>query len=228
MARSSELARSALSRAASSTSEPVLIHTSSLREWFHEALDDACRTHGFGATPASGRYVASLLDQFSDADQLFGVHENGKRKNEALAMMLHEAVLGEPTMRLEQFRRMGDVALYVAGVFSDSLRRRSVDVTYYIHMGQGAYGSLSSGLHTKGGAALKLLYEELADTFSAWVEVLRAFSEQVGLAAPLAAQDTADLYERLGLAHGRRADEVARALLLRGALPTLRPGLGGA
>lgn len=228
MARSSELVRSALGRAASNTSEPVLIHTSSLREWFHEALDDACRTHGFGATPASGRYVASLLDQFSDADQLFGLQEDGKRKDEALAMMLHEAVLGEPTMRLEQFRRMGDVALYVAGVFSDSLRRRPVDVTYYIHMGQGAYGSLSSGLRSKGGAALKLLYEELADTFSTWVEVLRVFSEQVGLAAPLAAQDTAELYERLGVARAGRADEVARALLLRGVLPTLRSPLGAA
>ena len=41
--------------------------------------------------------------------------------------------------RNQILRRLGDVALFISGVFSRSLKRRVVDVDYYIAMGGGAY-----------------------------------------------------------------------------------------
>mgnify|MGYP002137355912 CR=1 FL=1 len=38
-----------------------------------------------------------------------------------------------------RMRAMGDFSLYIAGFFSDSLKRKLVDVDYYIGMGGAAY-----------------------------------------------------------------------------------------
>ena len=41
-----------------------------------------------------------------------------------------------------RLRNLGDFSLFMSGFFSDSFRRRAVDVDYYVSMGEYAYGSL--------------------------------------------------------------------------------------
>jgi hypothetical protein len=201
----------------------TLITATSLQAWFYEALGDARRDHHFQATTASEHYIVTLLDAFSDADQLFGLDTAGRRRDQALAMILYEAVFGTPTHSIDHYRRMGDVALYVAGVFSDSLHRAAVDASYYIHMGQAAYATLADRLRDRKNAALREIFQELADTFASWVEVLRDLSERIGLSAALHAQHTEDLFARVPLASGGRAQRLYGELAARGAMP----GLGG-
>jgi len=39
-------------------------------------------------------------------------------------------------------QRLGDTALFIAGVFADSLNRKLVDVDYYVAMGGTAYAQV--------------------------------------------------------------------------------------
>jgi hypothetical protein len=70
-------------------------------------------------------------------------------------------------------QRIGDVALFMAGFFADSLAHKLVDLDYYIYMGGSAYGSLSDEVRgTTRGRALACVYAELAAKFQIVVDVL--------------------------------------------------------
>ncbi len=209
---------SVLSSSAAVQEDTVLIKATSLQAYFHETLGDARRDHDFDATEASEYYIVTLLDAFAKADKLFGVDEKGQRGDQALAMMLHDAVFDAPG-RLEHYRRLGDVALYMAGFFADSLHRSSVGVSYYIEMGRGAYHNLASLMREKRRRALQEVFGELADTFGRWVEVLRDMSERMGLSPDITRQDTLDLHNRLAAVSGVRASRIYGQLARRGALP---------
>ena len=75
--------------------------------------------------------------------------------------------------RNHSLRRVGDVALFVAGFFADGLEKAAVDVDYYVYMGGGAYRSLS--IYTRGsvrGRALAAVFDELGAKFQDVVDVL--------------------------------------------------------
>ena len=68
---------------------------------------------------------------------------------------------------------IGDVALFISGFFVESLANKSVDIDYYIHMGENAYGSLSE--ETRGtfrGNAFAHIFRELACKFQVLTDVL--------------------------------------------------------
>lgn len=207
-------------------SDSVLIKATSLQAYFHEMLCEARRAHNFEATPASEHYVVTLLESFAHADHLFGVDASGQRQDKALAMMLHDAVFGEPGASTDHYRRLGDVALYIAGFFADSLRGRSVGVSYYIGMGQGAYSTLSNAFPGSKGRVWREIFAELADTFSRWVEVLWDLSEKMGLSASLSSQGTVELFERLQRAEGSHSQRINTELITRGISPSLGKAWG--
>jgi hypothetical protein len=91
-----------------------------------------------------------------------------------LALMLADAAdAPSPEHRKQTLRRIGDVALFVAGFFVDSLRDRAVDADYYMHMGQNAYGSLSDEVRgTFHGNAFADVYLELATKFRLLTDIL--------------------------------------------------------
>ncbi len=76
-----------------------------------------------------------------------------------------------------RLRTLGDFSLFTAGFFSDSFRRRSVDVDYYVSMGEYAYGSLS-----RAEDAFRGVFEELARKFVGFSDVLADISERTALA----------------------------------------------
>lgn len=192
----------------------------SLTAYFHEALDQARANQGLETTDAAAYYVVNLLDSFAQADRLYALGPEGRREDEALALMLARALESQPTERAEHYRRLGDVALFVSGFFADSLRRRPVGVAYYVDMGQGAYASASGLMRRGSGArALRAMFSELADSFQGWVEVLREVSEAVRLSDPPEQQGLGELFERWHSARGERARALSTALLKRGAMP---------
>src|SRR4029077_340358 len=72
---------------------------------------------------------------------------------------------------------------------SDSLRRRLVDIDYYISIGGSAYGTLSRD-ETDTFASV---FAELADKFVGFVDVLSEVTERTSCASNL---DLLSLYER--------------------------------
>jgi hypothetical protein len=80
--------------------------------------------------------------------------------------------------RNQALKRLGDVALFISGVFADSLNRKLVDVDYYIAMGGKAYSYLSdSSRNTLRWQVLSEVFEELASKFAVFVDILGEVSE---------------------------------------------------
>jgi hypothetical protein len=161
----------------------AVLPCTSLASYFRSAVGKARQNQGLEATDTAEYYVVNVLESFADADQLFGVDEDGNRVDEAMAITLCKALDSHYHEKINHFRQLGDRSLFISGFFADSLRRRSVGVTYYIDMGQGAYSSLAGLMRNRGGAVFKDLYSELAGRFSQWVEVLREVSEETKLSA---------------------------------------------
>ena len=80
--------------------------------------------------------------------------------------------------RSRALRRLGDIALFISGVFSQSLNRRVVDVDYYVSMGGSAYSHLSDTIRaSRRGRSMSRMFGELASKFVAFVDVLGEVSE---------------------------------------------------
>jgi hypothetical protein len=181
---------------------PRVLTGTSIREYFCNSIDSAMSNRRVSAGPETVYYVVDLLTSFARTERLFERTADGL-DFKPLAMIYADAVQScTNNERCESLRRLGDVALFVAGVFADSLRRKVVDVHYYIAMGGAAYGSLSEELRgTARGQALGPVYEELSQKFHDFVEVLGEVSDSSGAAED---RDILRLYE-LWLRTGSRS-----------------------
>jgi hypothetical protein len=124
------------------------------------------------------------LSRFSKTDSLFL-----KQEEAALCQLLERALDSHGTARITLLQRLGDIALYFAGYFPESLSRKLIDLNYYIQMGGTAYSSVS---HLLPHPLQQELYSELAHGFSAWVDVLSEISANSQIHRE---QDLIKLYE---------------------------------
>ncbi|MBI5810676.1 MAG: hypothetical protein HZB21_05770, partial [Deltaproteobacteria bacterium] len=105
---------------------------------------------------------------------------------------------------------LGDISLFTSGFFSDSLKRKIVDMDYYISMGASAYASLAAMHKDERGAALMAgLFAELSDKFKVFVDVLAEVSEITSLTS---SKDVLRVYERWLRTKSKRAERTLRAL----------------
>jgi hypothetical protein len=82
--------------------------------------------------------------------------------------------------RLDEQRDVGDRCLIVAGLFPEQARRRRVDDSYFIVLGQGAYYAVAE----QARAAYAALFRRLAEAYEALVRVLTGVRGVAGLALP--------------------------------------------
>jgi hypothetical protein len=155
-----------------------LITETSLQEYFQTSISDALENQNVKAEAETIHYVVGLLTSFSRAEKLFECTPDGMTIK-PLALLYAEAVEGKTVEeRSRTLRRLGDVALFISGVFSHSLNRCVVDVDYYVSMGGSAYSYLSDTMRgTNRGRAMSGIYDELASKFVAFVDVLGEVSE---------------------------------------------------
>jgi hypothetical protein len=160
------------------TRDEQLITETSLQEYFQTSISDALDNQNVEAGADTIHYVVNLLTSFSRAEALFDRTRDGVMIR-PLALLYAEAVGGATAEeRNRALRRLGDVALFVSGVFSQSLNRCVVDIDYYVSMGGSAYSHLSDTMRgTNRGKALSSIYYELASKFVAFVDVLGEVSE---------------------------------------------------
>jgi hypothetical protein len=184
-------------------------------EFFMEAVEDGTRSRRMAISPVAKNYLVELLRGYVSADKLYEIEEEtGIRRQSSLAEMLLRAVNSENSARIELLKRLGDVSLYVAGFFGDSLERKVVDVDYYAQMGALAYGSLARSVHEE---TFSLLYTEYSERFLDFVELLTYISQK-----SLIQSDTnlLRLYDRFL----RTGSEIAKEHLLeKGLIPVNHP-----
>jgi hypothetical protein len=197
-----------------------LIIPDNLQAWFGDCVRDAVRRTSLQADDATLWYLVNLLCVFSRTDQVFQPGSDGARL--PILVDYYTESLEAPTDREREFalQRMGDVALFVAGLYADSLQRRLVDIDYYIAMGRQAYAALSdrlgSGLRAR---ALGQVFAELGRKFTGFVDVLHEVAEAT---LPIDRRDWMRTYEVWVRTGSPRAERLLRE---RGIAPSPQAGL---
>lgn len=183
----------------------AVIEQMDLREYFHRELQQSIDKQHLKASADTTCYVLNLLTDFSQSSRLFEHTEDGLALK-PLAEMYGDALQAPPgELRNVMLRRLADVALFISGIFSDSLRRKAVDVDYYVAMGGGAYGYLSDNLSRwQVGRALSPVFGELATKFQGFVDVLNDVSERAHLAEESDPLRTYELWLKTGSDRARR------------------------
>lgn len=140
-----------------------------LTEFFRERVSQAIANQQVAASSLTEFYLVNLLEEFRKSEKLFE-QKGTKMLEKPLALILAEAIQGDSQTKIRSLKRLGDISLYTAGFFAERIKRKLVDLDYYIRMGGGAYSNLSSILsHQKTFAEL---YSELSQLFPSLVDVL--------------------------------------------------------
>ncbi|MDX1516028.1 MAG: hypothetical protein R3288_04265 [Woeseiaceae bacterium] len=155
-----------------------VVRVRNLQDYFKTSIEDVIVRQGVDVDPHAAHYVVNLLTLFSRSDELYEDHGEAYGLK-PLALMLADAAEADSLeQRAHLLQRIGDIALFVAGFFADSLATKAVDLDYYIYMGGNAYGSLSEEVRgTFRGSAFAPIYRELAVKFQVLVDVLNEISD---------------------------------------------------
>ncbi|MGH8643465.1 MAG: hypothetical protein ACREX4_03010 [Gammaproteobacteria bacterium] len=155
-----------------------LVFYAQATEFFQQSVTNALSNQNTRASESTVYYVVNLLISFIRSDQLYELTAEGLVLR-PLALFYADAAEAESIeQRNKALQRLGDVALFVAGMFSESLRRKPVDVGYYVGMGVSAYSHLSETIRgTVRGRAFSEVFQELAGKFQEFVDVLAEVAE---------------------------------------------------
>lgn len=176
------------------------------KEFFYQQVTSALGALKVETTPETEFYLVNLLNQFVSTDALFGRDASGHIKDEPLAVLLKEAMETQaPTNQRLMFRHVGDVSLYTAGYFQESLQRKAAPLDYYITLGGQAYQQVA---RREDDGPRQKLFEELALKFAAFVEVLSRIGEKTNFLA----QNEKDLLRLYELWIQTKSERVAKAL----------------
>lgn len=197
----------------SARSDEKLLTGISAREYFHESVGAAMRNQGIEAGADTVGYVVNLLTGFVRTDELFDAGPDGLTLTPLASLYGSALESASSRERDAALRRMGDLALFIAGVFADSLSRKPIDVDYYVAMGGTAYGCLAETARgTLRGRTYHSVFGELSAKFQDFVDVLSEVSEQ----AQPATRDLMRLYDVWSRTGSKRA---ARQLYKAGIAP---------
>ncbi len=159
---------------------PRPIAAPSLQSFFHDSLQEAAGNQGVAVDEATLWYLTNLLTSFSRSERLFDRTEEGQALTPLAALYALAAEAEFETERKRALQRLGDVALFISGLYSGLFvrRRRLVDVDYYIAMGGSAYGYLSeSSSHSVREQTLAAIFHQLSTEFARLVDVLAEVGE---------------------------------------------------
>jgi hypothetical protein len=164
----------------------ALVQAQSPLEFFKEQVEAACERQKLFPQPLTAYYIVSLLGEFTHLGRSRAAEAIAS--NEPLALRFARALQSGGSDQRAGLKQVGDTSLFISGFFSDSLRRSLVDVDYYVSLGGYAYGSLGAS-----SDVLSPIYSELAEKFSAFVDVLSEVSERTSLTSD---SDLLRLYEK--------------------------------
>ena len=187
------------------TVDSSLIHTVTVREHFSAALALAARNQDVALRDITASYLVNLLTDYCDCSALAAITDSN-RQIKPLAVLYGEA-LEAPTSahRRRTLQKLGDLALFIAGIFSDSLQRKLVDVDYYIGMGEAAYCSIYDSLQVDTRArSVNTVFADLSAKFPLLVDLLTEISEMSGLKSRSDMLRTYELWQKTGSERARK------------------------
>jgi len=170
-------------------------------EFFKDLVDGALAHQRITAGELTSFYVVNLLAGF--------LRRPAEEDDAPLAIRVARALESGGSQQRVSLREIGDLSLFMSGFFSDSLKRKLVDVDYYVSIGGWAYNALSRF----DSDTLSPVYGELAEKFVGFVDVLSEVSERTSCASNA---DLLRLYERWLKTGSPRSGQL---LIERGVVP---------
>ena len=181
--------------------DDTMVRRESAIEYFKELVEGALARQGVVAGELTAFYVVQLLTGFLRCRAADDV--------EPLALRLARALDSGGSEQRASLKEIGDASLFISGFFADSLRRKLVDVDYYVSIGGCAYNALRR--HETD--TFSPVFAELADNFVSFVDVLSEVSERSACGSNM---DLLRLYERWLKTGSSRS---GRLLVERGVVP---------
>jgi len=181
-----------------------MVQRESAVEYFKALVDGAIENQHLHATELASYYIVQMLAMFAERPT-----SDPQDADTPLAIQLAQALESAGTKQRLGLRHVGDMSLFTSGFFSDSLRRKLVDVDYYATIGGYAYQALSRVEHD----AVSPMFAELGEKFVGFVDVLAEVSERAQCASNA---DLLRLYERWLKTGSRRSGQL---LVERGVVP---------
>lgn len=176
--------------------------------FFRDRLREALIEQRVEPSEAAEAYLVWLLDRFArSADDLL---------DGPLALAYLESRGDGPAARFSRLKQVGDTALFVTGLFLESVEATTVGVDYYVSIGGTAYRELSQLVAPASRDPVDL-FTELSVRFADFVRVLGEIDLQSGGGGD---RDTVAIYRRWLATRGGR--DAAR-LLRRGIVPFVPP-----
>ncbi|GAB4358946.1 MAG: hypothetical protein Kow006_27730 [Gammaproteobacteria bacterium] len=159
-----------------------LISTENLEEHLKTTLRQTLAQNKVEAEQETILYIVQILLNYLRSDQLFERSEHGLQIR-PLALHYIEALQhASLENRDRSLQQLGDIALFIAGLFADSLERKPVDIDYYIAMGGNAYGHLAQSVHTsRRGIVFRQIFAELAEKFTQFVDALGEINDHANM-----------------------------------------------
>lgn len=166
-------------RGAGMPNSSSIVTNVNVQGYFHAQIEASLAHQQVALGSSTVHYLAKLLADFANPRQLFEQTAQGWELK-PLAMHYADAVFAEGArQRNVALKRLGDIALFISGMFPGSLARKVVDVDYYAAMGGAAYRDLHAliTLHL-GDAVTPTPFAELATKFIALIDVLAEVAEE--------------------------------------------------
>jgi len=181
----------------------AVVQRASAVEYFRDLVEGAMAHQHVNAGELTAYYLVHLLASFTQRTDA----------GEPLALELIQALEAGAFRQRTTLREIGDRSLFLSGFFSESLKRKLVDVDYYVSIGGFAYTALTR-VETDH---LSPVFAELAKKFAAFVDVLSEVSERTSLTSNA---DLLRLYEKWLKTGSRRSGQL---LAERGVFPASSP-----
>lgn len=186
----------------------------SLEAYFDELIRHALEAERLVLGEAPRSYLLKLMTDFSQREALYGSCKSGENGTPALVFLYEKAAFCPPAEQFNAYRHLGDIALFVSGLFSQHVERSLVGLSYYVRMGEAAYDR-AAGL---GNGIFREVLQQLAQHFAKLVDVMARVAEQTTL--PIS-KDLAALYERWS---ATQSEHTHKRLAALGAVPILVKG----
>ena len=156
-------------------------------EFFRDLVRSAMRAQRVDDAEETEFYLVQLLARHVRADR--------EILDRPLGLSFLEAQGEGGARRFERFKRVGDTALFVSGIFTDSLEGSLVQPSYYVELGRLAYQRTAESTRPP----LREMFRRLAGHFTSLVRVLGEIAASDLFASD---RDTLRIYRRWLLTRG--------------------------
>lgn len=164
----------------------------SIADFFRTTVKSILQSRKLQVQETTEFYVVNLL---TNAVQSHTENADPNYFEEPLAILFGKAYSTQnQNEKYSLLKHLGDQSLYISGFFGDSLQRKTIDIDYYISMGENAYSELSDiAKKPQQKSLFPKLFDEMAENFTVFVDLFSEISERANITND---QDIIRIYER--------------------------------